>query len=207
MRRQLVTALLMTIVLTLLIGIVYPLLVTGVSQVAFSNRADGSFVKNKDGKVVGSALIGQIFTKPQYFQPRPSAAGDGYDGLSSGASNLGPSNPKLLDGEKDDPATKDVDESFSGVRQRVADYRKTNGLAANAEVPVDAVTASGSGLDPSISVANARIQARRVAAARKLPIDEVLRVVAEHTQNRPWGVLGEKAVNVLTLNLALDGSR
>lgn len=204
MRRQIVTALLMTIVLTLLLGIVYPLLVTGVSQAAFSNRADGSMIKDKNGKVVGSSLIGQNFTKPQYFHPRPSAAGDGYDASASGASNLGPSSSKLLDGEKDDPATKDVDESYDGVRQRVAAYREENGLAANAKVPVDAVTASASGLDPAISVANARLQAPRVAEARKLPVADVLRAVGQHTQTRAWGFLGESAVDVLTLNVALD---
>jgi K+-transporting ATPase ATPase C chain len=191
MRRQLVTGLLMTIALTLVLGIAYPLVVTGVSQVAFSKRADGSFVENADGKVVGSSLIGQSFTRPEYFHPRPSAAGDGYDALASGASNLGPSSEKLLD----------------GVRRRVAAYRSENGLAPRARVPVDAVTASGSGLDPQISVANARIQARRVAGARGLSVDQVLRLVAAHTQNRPLGVLGEKAVDVLTLNLALDRLR
>lgn len=207
MRRQLVTALLMTIALTLLLGIVYPLVVTGIGQVAFNKRADGSFVENADGKVVGSSLIGQSFTQPEYFHPRPSAAGDGYDGLASSASNLGPSSTKLLDGEKDDPATKDVDESFAGVRGRVAEYRKENGLPPRADVPVDAVTASGSGLDPQISVANARIQARRVARTRGVPLDQVLGLVAGHTQSRPLGVLGEKAVDVLTLNLALDRLR
>ena len=191
MRRQLATGLLMTIALTLVLGIAYPLVVTGISQVAFSKRADGSFVENADGKVVGSSLIGQSFTKPEYFHPRPSAAGDGYDGLASSASNLGPSNPKLLD----------------GARQRVAEYRKENGLSPRADVPVDAVTASGSGLDPDISVANARIQALRVARARGMPVDQVLRLVAGHTQSRPLGVLGEKAVDVLTLNLALDRLR
>jgi K+-transporting ATPase ATPase C chain len=207
MRRQLVTGLLMTIALTLVLGIAYPLVVTGVSQIAFNKRADGSFVENADGKVVGSSLIGQSFTKPEYFHPRPSAAGDGYDALASSASNLGPSSQKLLDGEKDDPATKDVDESFAGVRQRVAEYRRENGLRPRADVPVDAVTASGSGLDPDISAANARLQAPRVAGARGLPVDQVLRLVAEHTQSRPLGVLGEKAVDVLTLNLALDRLR
>ena len=192
MRRQLVTGLLMTIALTVVLGIAYPLVVTGVSQAVFSKRADGSFANNADGRVVGSSLIGQNFTQPQYFHPRPSAAGDGYDALASGASNLGPSNPKLLDGQ---------------VRPRVAEYRKDNGLRSDATVPVDAVTASGSGLDPHISVANARIQARRVAEARNLSLDQVMRLVAKHTQSRPLGVLGEKAVNVLTLNLALDELR
>jgi K+-transporting ATPase ATPase C chain len=207
MRRQLVTGLLMTIALILLLGVAYPLVITGISQVAFSKRANGSFVENAGGKVVGSSLIGQSFTKPQYFHPRPSAAGSGYDALASGASNLGPSNPKLLDGAADDPATKNVDDSYAGVKQRVAEYRKDNGLGSDAAVPVDAVTASGSGLDPQISVANARIQARRVAGARDRSLDQVLRLVANHTQSRPLGVLGEKAVNVLTLNLALDKLR
>ena len=191
MRRQLVTGLLMTIALTLVLGIAYPLVVTGVSRLAFNKRADGSFVENADGKVVGSSLIGQSFTKPEYFHPRPSAAGDGYDALASSASNLGPSSPKLLD----------------AVRERVADYRRENGLLYRAEVPVDAVTASGSGLDPDISVANARIQARRVARARGLPVNQVLQLVAGHTQSRPLGVLGERAVDVLTVNLALDRLR
>jgi K+-transporting ATPase ATPase C chain len=191
MRRQLVTALLMTIALTLVLGIAYPLVVTGVGQVAFNTRADGSFVENADGKVVGSSLIGQSFTKPEYFHPRPSTAGDGYDALSSRASNLGPSSQKLLD----------------TVRRRVADYRRENGLPSRAEVPVDAVTASGSGLDPDISVANARMQARRVAEARGVPVDQVLQLVAGHTQSRPLGILGEKVVDVLTLNLALDRLR
>ena len=191
MRRQLVTGLLMTIALTLLLGVAYPLVITGISQVAFNKRANGSFVENAGGKVVGSSLIGQSFTKPEYFHPRPSAAGDGYDALASGASNLGPSSQKLL----------------GGVRRRVAEYRSENGLAPRARVPVDAVTASGSGLDPQISVANARIQARRVARARRLPVDRVLQLVAAHTQSRPLIVLGEKAVDVLTLNLALDQLR
>jgi K+-transporting ATPase ATPase C chain len=192
MRRQLVTGLLMTIALTLVLGIAYPLVVTGVSQAAFSGRANGSFVKNAAGRVVGSSLVGQRFTNPQYFHPRPSAAGNGYDALASGASNLGPSNPKLLDDQ---------------VRPRIADYRRENLLPSNAMVPVDAVTASASGLDPHISVANARIQARRVAGARDLTLAQVLRLVASHTQSRQWGVLGEKTVNVLTLNLALDALR
>ena len=193
MRRQLVTALAMTIALTVLLGVVYPLAVAGVGHIAFRSRADGSFV-NEGGKVVGSSLIGQSFSDkdgkpiPRYFQPRPSAAGAGYDGLASGASNLGPSNPKLLD----------------ALQHRVADYRALNGLAVDAGVPVDAVTASGSGLDPDISVANARLQARRVADARRLPLATVLALIARHTDGRPLGFLGEKVVNVLELNLDLD---
>jgi K+-transporting ATPase ATPase C chain len=156
--------------------------------VLFPRQASGSLVK-VGGKVVGSSLLGQNFTDPKYFWPRPSAAGtNGYDGLASGGTNLGPSNPKLLD----------------SVQQRVADYRAANDLAAETPVPVDAVTSSGSGLDPDISVANARLQARRVAAARGLAVDDVLGLVAVHTRTRPWGVLGEDTVNVLDLNVALD---
>jgi K+-transporting ATPase ATPase C chain len=188
MRRQLVPALVMTICLTVLTGILYPLAVSGASSVLFSHRASGSLVK-VGGTVVGSSMLGQSFTDPKYFWPRPSAAGDdGYDGLASGGTNLGPSNPKLID----------------AVKQRVADYRAANQLAADAPVPVDAVTSSASGLDPQISVANARLQAGRVAEARGLPVTDVLALVGANTQTRPWGILGEDAVNVLELNLALD---
>jgi potassium-transporting ATPase KdpC subunit len=188
MRRQLFPALMMTIALTILTGLVYPFVVTGVAQGVFNTRANGSLVK-VDGKVVGSSLLGQNFTQTKYFQPRPSAAGaDGYDGLSSSASNLGPSNPDLL----------------KTVRQRVVAYRRLNGMASNARVPVDAVTASASGLDPDISIANADIQAGRVARVRSLPLATVLAAVARHTANRQWGFLGERVVNVLELNLDLD---
>jgi potassium-transporting ATPase KdpC subunit len=188
MRRQLLPALMMTIALTVVTGLLYPMAVTGAGKLVFKDKAAGSFV-TKDGKVVGSSLIGQNFTKPEYFQPRPSAAGaDGYDGLASAASNLGPSNPDLL----------------KAVEERTAAYRAANGLAADARVPVDAVTASGSGLDPQISVANAEIQAKRVAAARGMTLDQVLALVAKHTQKRALGFLGDTGVNVLELNLDLD---
>jgi len=193
MRRQLLSALRMTIVLTALLGLVYPLVVTGVAQAAFSHRANGSLLK-VGGKVVGSSLIGQSFTDaggnplPTYFQPRPSAAGKGYDPTSSGATNLGPSNPALL----------------SAVAQRVSDYRSFNGLAATVAVPVDAVTSSASGLDPDISVANALDQAGRVAKARSLSADRVVALVHSHISTRQWSFLGEDTVNVLDLNVALD---
>jgi K+-transporting ATPase ATPase C chain len=188
MRRQLLPALMMTIALTVLTGLLYPLVVTGVAQGLFSSRANGSLVK-VNGKVVGSSLLGQNFAGAKYFQPRPSAAGtNGYDGLSSGGSNLGPSNPDLL----------------KTVHDRVVAYRRANGLASDARVPVDAVTASASGLDPDISIANADIQAARVARVRSLPLATVLAAVARHTQNRQWGFLGERVVNVLELNLDLD---
>jgi K+-transporting ATPase ATPase C chain len=191
MRRQLVPALLMTVVLTVLTGLLYPLAVTAVAQVTMKHRANGSLV-TRDGHAVGSSLIGQNFADPKYFHPRPSAAGqDGYDGLSSSASSLGPSNQKLLD----------------AVAERVKAYRVANGLAATDSVPVDAVTASGSGLDPHISPANADLQAARVARARGIPVSTVMSLVARHTQPRQWGILGEKVVNVLELNLALDRLR
>ena len=188
MRRQLVPALVMTVCLTVLTGVLYPLVVTGASAALFSRQASGSLIE-QDGKVVGSSLLGQNFRDPTYFWPRPSAAGsDGYDGLSSGGSNLGPSNAKLLD----------------TVKERVAAYREANHLDAAEPVPVDAVTASGSGLDPHISVANARIQAGRAAAARGLPVERVLTLVERHTDRRALRFLGEPGVNVLELNLALD---
>jgi K+-transporting ATPase ATPase C chain len=188
MRRQLLPALIMVVLTTVALGIVYPLAVTGVGQLFWHDKAEGSLVK-QDGHVVGSRWIGQQFTAPEYFHPRPSAAGDkGYDASLSLGSNLGPSNPDLL----------------SAVKDRVAAYRKENGLAADAKVPVDAVTASGSGLDPHISVANARIQAPRVAEQRGLPEQQVLDLVEDHTDQRALGFLGEPGVNVLLLNLALD---
>jgi K+-transporting ATPase ATPase C chain len=190
MRRQLAPALIVFIALTLLTGIAYPLAVTGVAQVAFPGRADGSLIE-RDGRVVGSRLIGQAFTAPRYFHPRPSAAGEGYDAMASSASNLGPTNPEL----------------FDEVRTRTAAYRRENHLRPGQRVPIDAVTASGSGLDPDISVANARLQAARVARARGLDLNDVQALIEEHTDGRSLGFLGEPGVNVLELNLALDGAR
>jgi K+-transporting ATPase ATPase C chain len=235
LRRQLLTGLLMTIALTLLLGIAYPLVVTGASQVLFKSRSNGSLVK-ENGKVIGSSLIGQNFTDangnpiPKYFQPRPSAAGDGYDAMASAGTNLGPSNPKLIgnipgvavgdDGKTitsnpfatpDDPycvpvanadGTRSCDPNT--VPERAIAYRAFNRLPSTTKVPVDAVTSSGSGLDPDISVANADLQIARVAQARNLDSATVAKVVNEHTQGRQWGFLGEKTVNVLDLNLALD---
>lgn len=187
MRRQLVPALLVFLVLTVLTGVIYPLAVTGAAQVAFPGRADGSLIE-REGDVVGSRLLGQGFSDEQYFHPRPSAAGDGYDGAASSASNLGPTNEALL----------------TAIEERVAAYRELNGLPADAEVPVDAVTSSGSGLDPHISPENARLQAPRVARTRGIPLSEALALVDEHTDDRSLGFLGEAGVNVLELNLALD---
>lgn len=188
--RQLLPALLMLGVLTLITGVVYPLAVTAVAQTTMTDNAEGSLIE-KDGEVVGSRQIGQPFTEPEYFHPRPSAAGEaGYDGTLSLGANLGP-----------------VDESLLATfEERAVAYRVLNGLPGDAEVPVDAVTASSSGLDPHISVANARLQADRVAEERGLDVDDVLALVDEHTDDRDLWVLGEPGVNVLELNLALDES-
>ncbi|HET8682583.1 MAG TPA: K(+)-transporting ATPase subunit C [Micromonosporaceae bacterium] len=203
MRRQLLPALVMVLVFTIVTGGIYPLVVTGLAQGLFGGEADGSIVE-RDGHPVGSRLIGQAFTRAEYFHPRPSDAGDGYDGSGSLGSNLGPTNDKLLRGQADDPATPDADESYEGIEQRTAAYRAENGLPAGMPVPVDAVTGSGSGLDPHISVANARLQASRVARERGVDVVAVQRLVDAHTDGRDLGFLGEPGVNVLELNLALD---
>jgi K+-transporting ATPase ATPase C chain len=185
--RQLRPAFLAMVAFTLLLGVAYPLVVTGISQLLWHDKANGSLIR-RDGVVVGSSLIGQKFTSPQYFHPRPSAAGDGYDGSASSGSNLGPSNPDYL----------------KTVADRVSAYRTENGLGATALVPVDAVTASGSGRDPQISVRNARLQAPRVARERGLDVAAVMQAIDDHTSQRPLAVLGDPGVNVLELNLALD---
>lgn len=187
MRRQLLPALRTLAVLTVLCGVIFPLAVTAVAKVAFADQADGSLVRDAEGQVIGSRLLGQSFEGDEWFHGRPSSAGDGYDPSASSSSNLGPTNPDLL----------------AAVADRVADYREENGLGAGTEVPVDAVTGSGSGLDPQISVANARIQARRVAEARGLSEAAVLELVDEHTTGRALGFLGEPGVDVLALNQAL----
>lgn len=203
MRRQLFPAVVMLALFTLLTGIVYPLALTGFAQVAFGDKADGSLIE-RDGEVVGSSLIGQPFTGEGYFQPRPATDGYASGPGSSYGSNEGPASERFLLG-RDDPATAGVDESqTTGVDDRVRAYRQENGLAADAEVPVDAVTGSASGLDPHISVANARLQAGRVARARGLDEATVDRLIDEHTHGRDLGFLGEPGVNVLELNLALD---
>jgi K+-transporting ATPase ATPase C chain len=263
MRRQLLPALLAMVAFTVIAGLAYPLVVTGIAQVGIKAKANGSLV-SRGGRVVGSHLIGQSFTDaegnplPQYFQSRPSAAAGaagktsaGYDPTLSSGSNLGPTNPLLigfvpglntLDRHGNpsrtnpfataadpscvptDPKGSPVSQPTAGQRyaknrdgsyvcdpntvpQRLLAYRQLNGLPADAKVPVDAVTASASGLDPDISLANARLQAPRVAKARGLPVPQVLALVDEHQSGRSLGVLGEKTVNVLSLNLALDARR
>ncbi len=190
MRKQILPALRTLAVLTVLLGLIYPAAVLLTSQVAFADRANGSLVHRGD-EVVGSTLIGQAFSAPKYFHPRPSAAGDGYDATASSASNKGPLNEDLL----------------ATVKDRVAAYRAENGLAADVRVPSDAVTASGSGLDPEISIANARLQAERVARARSLPIETVRAAIQHATTGRSLGILGDPGVNVLQLNLALDATK
>jgi len=186
MKKNLITAVLMTIATTVLVGIMYPLLVTGLAQLIFPKQANGELIQGKDGVVIGSRLIGQPFSGPGYFHSRPSAAGAaGYDASASGGSNLGPTNAQLI----------------TRVNGDVAKLQAENPGTA---IPVDLVTTSGSGLDPDISPAAAQFQVRRVAAERKVPESEVARLVAENTENRQWGFLGEPRVPVLELNIALD---
>lgn len=187
MRAPIIAAMKMLVAFTLVVGVAYPLVVTGIAQVVFGQKADGSLVR-VDGRVVGSSLIGQQFEGAEWFHPRPSAAGDGYDALASGGTNLGPTNPELLE----------------TVAQRVEEYREVNGLEADQRVPVDAVTASASGLDPHISEANAALQARRVADERGLPLSQVRRMIEAATEEPVLGFLGQRVVNVLELNLALE---
>ncbi|MBL9180208.1 MAG: K(+)-transporting ATPase subunit C [Verrucomicrobiaceae bacterium] len=177
-----------TLVLAVVTCGVYPLAITGIAQTVFKDKAHGSLITDKDGQVIGSALLSQNFTAANYFHPRPSAAGSGHDAASSSGSNLGPTSQKLHDAIKD----------------RVAAYRTTNGLAADAQVPADAVTASASGLDPHISVQNAELQAGRVAKARNLSVEKVRQLIATNTEGPDLGLLGDAGVNVLKLNLALD---
>lgn len=182
------TSLLITLLLIVLCCGIYPLAVWAIAQGAFSRQANGSLVESR-GKIVGSSLLAQGFAGPAYFHPRPSAAGQGYDAANSSGTNLGPTSKKLIE----------------DVKQRVADYRAENGLPPDVPVPADAVTSSASGLDPHISVENARFQASRVAKARGLSREEVLRKIAAHTEGRDLMILGEPRVNVLMVNLDLDG--
>ncbi len=205
MAKQLVISLRITLVLLLLVSGVYPLVVWGLAQVAFKHQANGSLITNAQGTVIGSELLAQGFTKPEYFHPRPSAAGSGYDPTASSGTNLGPTSDKLINGihkklanGKDDPT------NFDGVKDLAAAYRKDNGLADGTPVPVDAVTRSASGLDPHISPANAELQADRVAKARSMTGDTVRGLIKQNTRGRSFGFLGEPVVNVLTLNVALD---
>jgi K+-transporting ATPase ATPase C chain len=197
-------AIVLTLFFVLFTGFAFPGVVWAVGQGLFPKQAGGSLVKDSHGKVIGSSLLGQTFTKPEYFHPRPSAAGSGYDAANSSGTNLGPTSDKLVNGIKDDPATKDADETYLGFGDLAKAYREENGLAADATIPADAATRSASGLDPDISPENARLQVARVAKARGLAQERVKSVVAEHTSPRTLGLFGEPRVNVLELNLALD---
>lgn len=181
-------AVMSTLVLAVVCCGLYPLVVFGISQVAFRDKANGSLIVDKDGTVRGSKLLGQGFTGEKYFHPRPSAAGNGYDAANSSGSNLGPTSQKLNDAIKD----------------RIAAYRAENGLKETDSVPADAVTASGSGLDPHISLRNAELQVPRIAKARGLEADKVRTLIKQNTDSADLGVLGEPGVNVLQLNLNLD---
>ena len=178
-----------TIFFAIILCGLYPLIVYGAAQLLFPNQANGSLLRDKSGVIRGSALLAQNFTGAQYFHPRPSAAGaNGYDATSSGCSNLGPTSSNLV----------------ANITQNIATYRAENGLATNTPVPADAVTASGSGLDPNISLANAELQISRVARARGLSEARIHELVQQNTHGRDLGVFGEPRVNVMTLNFALD---
>jgi K+-transporting ATPase ATPase C chain len=169
----------------------YPLIVFGISQMLFRDQANGSLITAADGNVRGSKLLGQAFSDPKYFHPRPSAAGNGYDATSSGGSNLGPTSQKLKD----------------AIQDRIAAYRAENDVKEAEPVPPDAVTASGSGLDPEISLRNAELQVVRVAKARGLSEEKVRELIQQNTERRDLGVFGDPGVNVLQLNLAFDQQR
>jgi len=190
---QLVPAIRSTLTLALYTGIAFPLLIFALGQLFFPHQANGSLVRQGD-RIVGSELLGQTFAKPEYFHPRPSAAGSGYAGEASGGTNYGPTSRKLMLG----------DESFAGIKQLADSYRSENGLAEGVKVPVDAVTRSSSGLDPHITPTNASLQAPRVAKARHLPEATVRELIMGYTEGRDLGLFGEPRINVLKLNLALD---
>ena len=186
---EILTSIRATLVFAVLLCGIFPLVIFGAAQLFFPRQANGSLIESKDRQTLGSELLGQNFAGVKYFHPRPSAAGaNGYDAASSSGSNLGPTSQKLID----------------AVKQRVETYRTENGLAADALVPGDAVTASGSGLDPHISLRNAELQAPRVAKERGLGLDDVKAAITKATDGRSLGILGEPGVNVLKLNIALD---
>jgi K+-transporting ATPase ATPase C chain len=185
---ELKNSIIATIVFAIIVCGLYPLLIYGAAQLFFPHAANGSLIEGKNRELVGSELLGQMFSADKYFHPRPSAAGTGYDPKNSGGTNLGPTSQKLKD----------------AVKAAVDQYRKENNLASDVLIPADAVTSSGSGLDPHISVRNAEIQVPRVAKARGLSEDAVLDLVKQNTDGRQFGILGDPGVNVLKLNLALN---
>jgi K+-transporting ATPase ATPase C chain len=183
-------AVMSTLVLAVICCGLYPLIVVGISQMLFRDRANGSLIVDPNGTVRGSKLLGQGFSDAKYFHSRPSAAGNGYDATSSGGSNLGPTSRKLND----------------AIKERIAAYRAENGLNESQPIPADAVTASGSGLDPDISLDNVELQLPRVAKARGISEDKLREIVRQHTHGRDLGAFGDPGVNVLELNLALDST-
>lgn len=183
--KPILTSLRATLVVAVITCGAYPLAITGLAQTFFKDKAHGSLITKQDGQIIGSALLSQNFTAENYFHPRPSAAGNGHDAASSSGSNLGPTSPKLID----------------ALKERITAYRTTNGLAADTLVPADAVTTSASGLDPHISIANAEIQATRIAKARQVSIEKVKEIISASTEK---SFFGPDSVNVLKLNLALD---
>jgi len=207
MLKQLKPAIISVLVFTVLCGLVFPLVITGIAQVVFPRQANGSLIA-RDGRIIGSELIGQTFSRAEYFHPRPSAAGAGYDAAASGGTNLGPTSDKLINGihrtlsdGTDDPG------NYEGIRDLAEAYRLENGLPAGTDLPADAVTRSASGLDPHISPGNARLQLSRVAQARGLSEEAVRQLINQLTQERSFGLLGEPRINVLLLNIALDSLR
>ena len=183
---------------TVLTGVLYPGIMTPLLESAFPQQAQGTIITRADGTPIGSGLLGQDFSDPRYFHPRPSAAGTGYDALASGGSNLAPTNRVLFEGSEHGTA---------GVSARARQYRSDNSLPADAVLPPDAVTSSASGLDPHISPENAELQVRRVAAARRLGEQRVLALVEAAVEPRQWGIFGEPRVNVLRLNQLLESLR
>jgi len=177
-----------TFILAIILCVIYPFIVWGFGQILFPFQANGSLITNSQGQVIGSRLIGQSFTGPQYFEPRPSYAGNGYDPLASGGSNLGPTSQKLV----------------TNITQAIATYRTENNLSATASVPADAVTGSASGLDPDISITNAGIQASRVVKSRNTSLADIQALINQNIDGRSLGIFGESGVNVLMLNIALD---
>jgi potassium-transporting ATPase KdpC subunit len=193
--KTILTELKNSVIATILFAIVlcgiYPLIVYGAAQLFFPHAANGSLIEDKNGELVGSELLGQMFSADKYFHPRPSAAGAGYDAANSGGTNLGPTSQKLI----------------NSIKSAVEQYRKENNLAPGVLVPADAVTSSASGLDPHIGVKNAELQVPRVAKARGLSEEDVRNLVKQNTEGPQFGILGDPGVNVLKLNLALDGER
>jgi K+-transporting ATPase ATPase C chain len=210
---QLWSSIAATVLLVVICCGLYPLIVWAIAQGVFPAQANGSLVKKdgsyttNDSEAVGSAVLGQSFAAAKYFHPRPSAAGAGYDATASGGTNLGPLSDKLLNGvhgSKNPDGTPNSSADFDGVKDLVAQYRKENGLASDKPVPADAVTRSGSGLDPHISLENADLQLARVAKARGVSAEQIRSLIAVNTDRPTFGILGEPGVNVLKLNLALD---